>query len=227
IARAGHEIASHGMDHRRIHRLGPAGLRRDLRTSRCVLEDLTGRPVIGYRAPTFSLTHETAWAIDVLVEAGCEYDCSVFPIHHDRYGVPDAPPEPHVAVGPGGGEILEIPPLTMRAMGVNWPVGGGGYFRLLPRWVIHAAVRGAHRRGQDAMVYLHPWELDPRQPVLNMPPLARWRHRVNLRGTADKLRELLRRFRFVSVADCLASLKERTRRVHRYGRGPRRAAGSP
>ena len=219
IAEAGHEIASHGMDHRMIHTLSRGELRDDLTRSKRTLEDLAGARVIGYRAPTFSLNHATAWAIDALAESGFEYDSSVFPIHHDRYGVPDAPARPHVAAGPSGSRILEIPPLTIRRLGVNWPVGGGGYFRLLPQWMTARAIGAAARCGNPAMIYLHPWELDPGQPVLDMPVLARWRHRVNLSRTEGKLRRLLERFRFSSVAECIDSIRDAAKDTFRYGRG--------
>jgi len=206
IARAGHEVASHGMSHRMITRLDPAQLLGELTDSRKLLEDLTGQPVLGYRAPTFSITHRTAWAIDVLVEAGFVYDSSVFPVHHDRYGVPDAPPEPHRAIGPAGRILLEIPPLTLRVGSrTNVPVGGGGYLRLLPVRAVAYAIRRTERRGLPAMIYLHPWELDPDQPILPMGRLSRWRHRVNLGRTAAKLGWLLTRFRFHSVRQCLES----------------------
>jgi polysaccharide deacetylase family protein (PEP-CTERM system associated) len=226
IAGSGHEIASHGMDHRMIHSLSREELRRDLIDCKSILEDLTGRKVAGYRAPTFSVTHKTSWAIEAILEAGFEYDCSVFPIHHDRYGVPDAPPRPHIAVGPGDGRILEIPPLTLRRLGVNWPVGGGGYFRLLPRWVIANAIESAAAGGHGAVIYLHPWEFDPDQPPLDMPPLARWRHRVNIRHTAQKLRGLLKEFCFTSVAECLTGLVKTTKETYRYGSSSAESEGS-
>ncbi|MBM4016887.1 MAG: DUF3473 domain-containing protein [Planctomycetes bacterium] len=212
IAGAGHEIASHGWGHRMLGSLTPADFRRDLLDSRALLEDIAGQPVMGYRAPTFSITHKTAWALDMLAEAGFAYDSSVFPIRHDRYGVPDAPVCPHRAVGPGGGSILEIPPLTVRLAGANWPVGGGGYLRLLPVRFVAAALRASarggwpglprRRPGEPGMLYLHPWELDPDQPVLPVGRLSRWRHRVGLRGTADKLARLLAEFRFSCVKGC-------------------------
>jgi polysaccharide deacetylase family protein (PEP-CTERM system associated) len=217
IVRAGHEIASHGMDHRMIHLLGRDELRRDLADSKSVLEDLAGRQVIGYRAPTFSVTHSTAWAIDAIVEAGFRYDSSVFPVHHDRYGVPGAPPWPHVAVSPNGQRILEVPPLTVRRLGVNWPVGGGGYFRLLPLWVTARAIDSAARSGRHAMLYLHPWELDPGQPVLAMPRMVRWRHRLNLSRTEGKLRRLLEKYRFAGVADCFDTIRRDANDAYFYG----------
>jgi polysaccharide deacetylase family protein (PEP-CTERM system associated) len=207
IAEAGHELASHGMGHRMLGRLGPDAFRQDLLESREVLEDIGGRPVIGYRAPTFSITHETAWALDVLAEAGFRYDSSIFPVRHDRYGVPGAPAEVHRGVGPAGGSVLEIPPLTLRLAGANWPVGGGGYLRLLPIRVVGAALRRAARRRHAGMLYLHPWELDPDQPVLPMGRLARWRHRVGLGRTQAKLRWLLERFRFSAVRERLDALE--------------------
>ncbi len=219
IAEAGHEVASHGMAHRMLQALGRDAFREDLRRSRHLLQDLTGQPVVGYRAPTFSVTHDTAWAIDVLAENGCRYDSSVFPIRHDRYGVADAPVSPHRAEGPGGGTLLEIPPLTLRLAGANWPVGGGGYLRLLPRRLPARALRQAHRRDTPGMLYLHPWELDPDQPLLPMSRLSRFRHRVGLGRTEDKLCWLLRRFRFTRVAEQLEALRARPLETYTYGRG--------
>jgi len=218
IADAGHEIASHGMEHRMLQRLTPDEFRQDLLDSRRMLEDLSGQPVIGYRAPTFSVTHETAWALDVLAETGFQYDSSVFPIHHDRYGVPGAPTGIHRAIGPAGGGLLEIPPLTLRFAGTNWPVGGGGYLRLLPVRVLGRALKKAARQGRPGMLYLHPWELDPGQPVLPMPRLTRFRHRVGLRRTESKLRRLLRRFRFTSIGRHLDSLLAQANGAYHYGR---------
>ena len=216
IAQAGHEIASHGMTHRMMCRLTPRELSTELADSRKLLEDLCGRPVVGFRSPTFSITRETAWALDVLTEAGYGYDSSIFPVHHDRYGVPDAPRWPHLAAGPGGGEILEIPPLTLRAMGKNIPVGGGGYLRLLPAGLVARVLTSARKLGQPGMLYLHPWEFDPDQPILPMGRISRWRHRVNLSRTEPKLRRLLRQFKFGCVADCLESLSATVRQRFSY-----------
>lgn len=216
IAEAGHEIASHGMTHRMLHRAGRDGLRAELRDSRRLLEDLAGRPVVGFRAPTFSLTRRTAWAIDVLSECGYDYDSSVYPIHHDRYGVPEAPRWTHRAVGPGGGTIVELPPLTARLLGANVPIGGGGYLRLLPVRLVGWTLKAAERRGRNAMIYLHPWELDANQPVLPMGRLSRWRHRVNLARTASKLRWLLQRFAFSDASSRLAGVDRDALPAFRY-----------
>ncbi len=217
IAKAGHEIASHGMYHGMLGNLTPEQFRCELLDSRGLLEDISGNPVVGFRAPTFSITHKTAWAIDVLAEAGYKYDSSVFPIRHDRYGVPDAPRFAHRAVGPGGGEILEIPPLTLRAMGMNWPVGGGGYLRLLPVWFVVKALKKAEKSKHAGMIYLHPWELDPDQPVLPMSRLARWRHRVNLERTEQKLQRMMRDFKFLGVSQSMHTLTTNAKQTYSYG----------
>jgi len=217
IAACGQEIASHGMGHDMLVRLDRRQFSQELADSRRLLEDISGRPVVGYRAPTFSITRRTAWAIDVLAEEGFSYDSSVFPIRHDRYGVPQAPPSPHWAVGPAGGRVLEIPPLTVRLAGRNWPVGGGGYLRLLPAAAVTWALKSASKTGSPAMLYLHPWELDPGQPVLPMSRFTRWRHRVGLGRNEDKLRRLLKSFAFTSVAERLGELRRTVEGSFVYG----------
>lgn len=217
IADAGHEIASHGMSHTMIGHLTPEQFRGELLRSRKILEDISGKPVIGYRAPTFSITHKTAWALDILAETGYQYDSSVFPIRHDRYGVPSAPRFPHRAVGPSGGEIFEIPPLTIRLVGMNLPVGGGGYLRLLPVSLVVHALNKAQKSGGPGMIYVHPWELDPDQPALQMSWVNRWRHRVNLGRTAEKLSRLLARFTFLSVRQIMDALASCDTESYLYG----------
>jgi polysaccharide deacetylase family protein (PEP-CTERM system associated) len=219
IAEAGHEIASHGMSHRMLQRLDRRGFAAELADSRALLEDLAGTAVEGFRAPTFSLTHRTAWALDVLAEGAWRYDSSIFPVRHDRYGVPEAPRRAHLAVGPAGGRVLEMPPLTGRMFGANLPVGGGGYLRLLPVGWVAAALRSFRRAGGLAVIYLHPWELDPDQPELPLSPLSRWRHRVNLSRTAGKLRRLLEGFRLTSFRDVLPQVEAATVETYSYGLG--------
>ncbi|MFA5866175.1 MAG: XrtA system polysaccharide deacetylase [Phycisphaerae bacterium] len=208
IIAAGHEIASHGMTHRMINRMTPQEFRAELTESRKILEDLSGQSIRGFRAPTFSITRQSAWALDILAETGFSYDSSIFPIRHDRYGIPDAPRFAYLASGPGGGTILEIPPLTFRALGINWPVGGGGYLRLLPARAAVLGLKQARRQGHVAMLYLHPWELDADQPTLPLSGLAQWRHRVGLKHTGKKLDFLLKRFKFTSVQSVLPRLSE-------------------
>ena len=210
IAAAGHEIASHGMSHAMVTRLEPAELAVELSDSKALLEDLSGQPVLGFRAPTFSVMRRTAWALDVLVQCGYEYDSSIFPVRHDRYGVPDAPTVPHWGIGPTGSRLLELPPLTLRMLGTNLPVGGGGYLRLFPTGLVARGLRRSAKQGQSGMLYLHPWEFDPGHPVLPMSRLGRWRHRVNLHKTHRKLRRLMDQFPFTDIRSQLPTLRETT-----------------
>ncbi len=203
IVEAGHEIASHGMKHRMIGTLTPEEFRQDVQASKKILEDISGKPILGYRAPTFSVTRRTLWALDILAQTGFQYDSSIYPIRHDRYGIPDAPRFIHTAEGSAGEKILEIPPLTFRFAGMNWPVGGGGYLRLFPKILVAAGLSQAERRQQPGMLYLHPWEFDPDQPRLPMSHFSRFRHRVGLRKTERKFKSLLRHYAFSSVQKVL------------------------
>ncbi len=200
-----------------LGRLSPEQFRDELLESRRLLEELGGRPVIGFRAPTFSVTHRTAWAVDVLAECGYRYDSSVFPVRHDRYGVPEAPTDVHHAQGPGGGQVLEIPPMTVRWLNRNWPIGGGGYLRLFPVRLMGEVIRRRVDAGVTSMIYLHPWEIDPAQPHLPMSFPSRLRHRLGLSKTFWKLRWLLERFEFTSVEACLDQLVAGA--VDRFGYG--------
>lgn len=217
IAAEGHEIASHGMEHRMLTRLSRQKFYQSICDSKALLEDLSSQKVFGFRAPTFSLLHSTAWAIDELLAAGYAYDSSVFPVRHDRYGVPHAPRHLHYATGPSGQSIIEIPPLTFRALRNNWPIGGGGYFRLAPLWMTSHAIDLWQKQGTNAMIYLHPWEFDPDQPVLPMSRISRWRHRVNLSHTERKLRSLLMHFDFCSVRQRLDDLRQKVTLQYTYG----------
>jgi polysaccharide deacetylase family protein (PEP-CTERM system associated) len=202
---AGHEVASHGYDHRFLAELGPAGLDEDLARTECALQAAGAPRPRGFRASTFTLTRATWWAFDVLVRRGYRYDSSVHPVHHPTYGVPDFEPGISV-VRAAGGEIVEFPVATLPFLGRNLPVGGGGYFRLLPLCVTRAAIAALERRGRPAALYLHPWEFDPAQPRQRAAPLARFRHYLNLARTLPRLEALLERFAFTSLA---AVLEER------------------
>jgi polysaccharide deacetylase family protein (PEP-CTERM system associated) len=204
IQTRGHEVASHGYGHQMITRLNRAQFAEDVRRGKAAVEDVTGTAVIGYRAPTFSVVRGTLWSLEVLAEAGFRYDSSIFPIVHDRYGIPDAARFPHrVAAGPGV-EIGEFPLSTIAWLGWRFPVAGGGYFRLLPYAFTHRAVRHLNEReGQPAIVYLHPWEIDPAQPRLPVGWVTRFRHSVNTQTTESKIHHLLRDFRFAPVRDVL------------------------
>ncbi|HEY1186109.1 MAG TPA: XrtA system polysaccharide deacetylase [Gemmata sp.] len=208
IHAAGHEVGSHSWDHRRVHRFDPRSFREDLRASKDALEQATGAPVYGFRAPTFSVMRETGWALDALADCGFEYDSSIFPVRHDRYGVPDAPREPFLAQGETR-EILELPPLTYRVGGQNLPVAGGGYFRLFPLAVMRAGLRQAARAAAPnvGMLYFHPWEFDPDQPKLPLKRLARWRTYVGVSRTTARLGSLLRAFPFTRAIDAVRALR--------------------
>jgi polysaccharide deacetylase family protein (PEP-CTERM system associated) len=218
---AGHEVASHSWDHRRIHRLTPDEFRDDVRRSKATIEDLTGEAVVGYRAPTFSVMRETAWAIDVLAELGLRYDSSVYPVRHDRYGVPDAPRAPFRVRGHEH-TLLEIPPATLRLCGVNLPVGGGGYFRLLPLWLMERAFAQVRRRCRPAvtMLYFHPWEFDPDQPRLPLRRLSRFRTYVGTGRSRERLKALLRRHQFSRAIDVAATIEERMNMLPTFSLAP-------
>lgn len=208
IADAGHEVGSHSFWHRLVYSQTPDEFRADLRQSRDVLEQIVGRPVTTYRAPSFSITGKSLWAREILVEEGFTCDSSVFPVHHDRYGIPGAQRFCH-RIETSAGHLWEFPPSVMRIRNWNLPVAGGGYFRLYPRWLTSAAVRHVNRQGQPFMFYVHPWEIDDRQPKLTAGTrLSRWRHRVNLRHTWHKLDELLHQFSWSTMSAALAATTE-------------------
>jgi polysaccharide deacetylase family protein (PEP-CTERM system associated) len=204
ICERGHELACHGYGHQMITRLDRREFEEDVRRAKGIIEDIAGTAVIGYRAPTFSVVRETLWSLDVLAAAGFRYDSSVFPIVHDRYGIPDAPRFPHRrTVGPGAG-VDEFPLSTVERSRWRFPVAGGGYFRLAPYSVTRWAVRHLNQaEGQPAIVYLHPWEMDSEQPRLPVRRLTHFRHSVNTRTTELKLRRLIRDFRFGPARDVL------------------------
>ena len=203
IAASGHEIASHGYAHRLIYDQTPAAFREDVRKAKRLLEDASGSAVAGYRAPSYSITPRSLWALDILIEEGYRYDSSIFPIRHDRYGIPVSPREPF-PIERERGTLMEVPGSTVRVGPLNLPIAGGGYFRLLPygwtRWGI--ARLNANER-QAAVFYIHPWEIDPDQPRLQTGWLGRLRHYRNLGKTEDRLRALLTEFRFSTVASLL------------------------
>jgi polysaccharide deacetylase family protein (PEP-CTERM system associated) len=204
IQRRGHELGCHGYAHRPIYSMDPETFRDDVRHAKRTIEDATGEPVIGYRAPTCSIVRKTLWALSVLAEEGFRYDSSIFPIHHDRYGIPDAVRSPH-RVRVAGGELIEFPLTTVRVAGQNLPFCGGGYFRLAPYPLVRAALRHVNRHDEmPAMVYLHPWEMDPDQPRFNLRRLDGFRQYVNLSRTADKLERLLADFSFAPAQRVLA-----------------------
>jgi len=198
IAERGHELASHGWDHTPVWTLGADGFRADVRRARTVLEQASGRRVRGYRAPNYSIRPDTPWAFPILHEEGFAYDSSVYPVVHDRYGFPDAPRFPHV-VRTDGVDLWEVPVGTARFAGTNLPFGGG-FLRLLPLPLVRAAVASVNRVDRrPAVLYVHPWELDPDQPRPAMPWHHRVRHYAGLATAERKLDRLLAEFRFTSI----------------------------
>jgi polysaccharide deacetylase family protein (PEP-CTERM system associated) len=203
IARAGHEIACHSYHHKLIGKQSSEEFREDVRRAKSLLEDLTGKEVEGYRAPTYSITAETLWALEILIEEGFRYDSSIFPIHHDRYGIPGADRFPHV-IRCAAGEIIEFPPSTVQVLGQNLPLAGGGYFRLMPYPAFRWGLRRINaREGKSAIFMVHTWEIDPDQPVIPGSRLNIWRHRNNLHRTRPRLERLLKDFRFAPVREIL------------------------
>lgn len=200
----GHEIASHGYAHRLVYEQSPDEFRSDLRKSRVILEDIIQKPVIGYRAPTYSITKRSLWALDILVEEGFKYDSSIFPIHHDKGGLPAANRYPH-KIPTECGSIMEFPISTIKLLGQNIPFSGGGYFRLLPYWFISSSIKAINNEGHPVMTYLHPWEFDPGQPRIKSLTLGAFRHYVNIAKAGCKLKKMLRDFKFGPARDWLDS----------------------
>jgi polysaccharide deacetylase family protein (PEP-CTERM system associated) len=205
IHRAGHEVACHGYSHQLVYLQGREQFREETRRAKAVLEEIIGAEVIGYRAASFSIVEQSRWALDALAEEGFRYDSSIYPIRHDRYGMPDAPAAPHRLETPSGHSIVEFPPTAIEAAGMRLPVGGGGYFRLYPYWMTRAALRSLNSRGRNCMCYFHPWEIDPRQPRLQAGLVSRFRHYVNLHRTEPRLRQLIADFNFAPAREVLAS----------------------
>lgn len=204
IQAAGHEIACHGMSHKLIYTQSLQEFTQETRDAKSLLEDITGVQVRGYRAATYSITRRSLWALDVLCEAGFLYDSSIFPIKHDLYGIPDAPQIPTRMTAPNGGKIIEFPMSTVSMFGVRLPVSGGGYFRLLPYALLRAGLRKLNLELQRPFVfYLHPWEIDPEQPRIEVGLRSRLRHYTNLKRCEQRLRQLLSEFRFTTVHDVL------------------------
>jgi polysaccharide deacetylase family protein (PEP-CTERM system associated) len=206
IVGAGHELACHGYEHRLIYKQTRDEFRKDVRSARARLEDVAGVRVDAYRAPSYSITRNSTWAVDVLIDEGFRYDSSMFPVHHDRYGMPKAERFPYL-LSTSAGELIEFPPSTVRlpALRCNVPVAGGGYFRIYPYRVFKAAFQHINRAdGEPAMFVVHPWEIDPGQPSVASGWFNHWRHHVNLARTLPRLRQLLTDFKFAPARDVLA-----------------------
>jgi len=195
ISIRGHEVGCHSYRHQRIQTLTKKAFREDTKKAKEILEDISGQQVSGYRAPTYSITRETIWALDILAELGFKYDSSIFPIYHDNYGIPDAPRFPYKL---NGLDLNEYPLSTALILGRKVPVAGGGYFRLFPYWFTKMALKSINKKEKQPFIfYLHPWEVDPGQPRMNnISMLSRFRHYNNLSKTGSRLQMLLSDFDF-------------------------------
>jgi len=203
ISAHGHEIASHGYRHRLISALSRPKFKEYVARSKKILEDLTGNPVLGYRATSFSIVKDTLWALDCIKEAGFIYDSSIFPIHHDIYGIKDFPRFPFVHAN----GLIEIPPSTLQIWGRNLPIAGGGYFRLYPYFLTNQGIKRINREGFPAMIYLHPWELDPDCPKIRQADSrTRFRQYFNLAKTRPRLEKLLKDFAFAPIQEEVTNL---------------------
>lgn len=217
IAAAGHTIGSHSYWHRLIYDLTPEEFATDLRQSLDAIEGVTGQKVRSFRAPSFSVVTRSLWALEILAAAGIELDSSIYPIHHDRYGIPGAQIPPYQVNTPSG-NLWEFPPTVWQLPGYNLPVGGGGYLRIFPSQLTHFALGRIRRSGRPFQIYIHPWEVDPDQPRMRVPLKTRFRHYTNLRKTEHRLEQLLSRFPFATLESSLES------EIDRRARDPVRAA---
>jgi len=206
ISSRGHEVASHGFSHQLIYNQTPKVFRDETRRSKALLEELAGTEVKGYRAASYSITRKSLWALDILAEEGFKYDSSIFPVRHDRYGIPGAEETPHKLTTPAGYTLVEFPLSTARILNYKMPVAGGGYFRLYPYWLTRFGLRQVNNRGCPFVFYLHPWEVDSDQPRIEASAFSRFRHYNNLHKCEHRLERLLDDFSFTTCEDVLNSL---------------------
>jgi polysaccharide deacetylase family protein (PEP-CTERM system associated) len=197
IHHEGHEVASHGAEHRFVYAQDPRAFESDLVRSLDVLEGIVRRPIRGYRAPYFSITRRSLWALPILARHGVQYDSSIFPVWNHRYGIPDAPRLVHRTEG----GLTEVPVSTLPLAGANLPCCGGAYFRILPFRLLQGMYRRLNQRGEPFVFYLHPWELDADQPRLGVGRGLRLRHYWGLAQVAAKLEALVRQFRFGTIQE--------------------------
>ncbi len=202
IVADGHEIGTHGWSHTLIYRQDPEVFRAELKRSVELLRALTGAAVLGHRAPFFSITPQSLWALDILKECGIRYDSSLFPVRNNRYGLPGAPRWPHTLEGHGAG-LREFPLSTLEWFGRTLPVSGGAYFRIYPYAFTRWAYRRINREGRAFTFYLHPWELDPGHPKIPLPQRIALTHYFNLGATEGRLQRLLQDFRFAPMGEVL------------------------
>jgi polysaccharide deacetylase family protein (PEP-CTERM system associated) len=209
----GHEIACHSYWHRLIYELTSEEFREDTYRAKDVIESAVGIQIIGYRAPSFSVTKRSLWALEILGELGFQYDSSIFPIRHDLYGIPDHPRFLCQYGKDGRSNIMELPISTWRLTSFNFPFGGGGYLRILPLAYTRRAFRSVNEQEQQpVIVYFHPWEIDPEQPRLKVPLRSRFRHYTNLNAMRGRIGALLHSYEFVPLCELLSEKSKASRR---------------
>lgn len=207
IAEGGHEVACHGLSHQLVYEQTPACFRAETARAKACLEAQTQRPVLGYRAASFSVTRRSLWAVDILAELGFAYDSSIFPVHHDRYGIPGSPRWPYRLHAPNGGSLIEFPPSTLPVGKYRLPVAGGGYFRIFPYRLTRFALSRINAvEGRPFIFYLHPWEIDPEQPRIRAGRLSTFRHYTNLSRCENRLQQLLSDFSFAPAGKVLEAM---------------------
>ena len=205
IAAGGHEVACHGYSHQLIYEQTPELFREETARAKALLEDALGEAVLGYRAASFSIVRQTLWALDTLIDLGFAYDSSIFPIRHDRYGIPEASADPGRVTAPSGRSLVEFPMVPASLFGTKIPVCGGGYFRIFPYWLTRAGLKQINGRGRAFPFYLHPWEIDPGQPRIRVGTLSRLRHYTNLHRCEARLQRVLAEFAFAPMRTVLAA----------------------
>ena len=212
IVEDGHELASHGYAHELITGQRPQDFREDIRRAKNLLENISGTRIFGYRAPTFSITRESEWALPILVEEGYHYDSSIMPVMHDYYGIPGANPRINT-IETHAGPIWEVPPSTYTWCGITIPIAGGGYFRLFPYRMLKPILQRVESKGQPLIMYLHPWELDPQQPRMRGSRLSQFRHYLNLEKVSSRLKALTQDFSFGPIRQLIPSLQAELTKV--------------
>ncbi|MEW8554205.1 MAG: XrtA system polysaccharide deacetylase [Candidatus Thiodiazotropha sp.] len=204
IEQAGHEIASHGYSHDLVYNQTIDKFREETGRTKEILENIINKPIYGYRAASYSIVQKSIWALDILTELGFTYDSSIFPIVHDRYGIPGAKTEPHVYKTEGGNSIIEFPISTVGLGKTRLPISGGGYFRLLPYWITRSGLNKINNMEKKPFIfYMHPWEIDTGQPRIKSNMLSEFRHYNNISKFDQRLRKLLQDFKFSTVSDVL------------------------
>lgn len=206
IKQRGHEVASHGWSHQLVYQQEPAVFRLETERSKKLLEDITGDAVLGYRAASYSITPKSRWALDTLVELGFQYDSSLFPVYHDRYGMPGCDVNPHQLITDAGCKLIEFPLSTKNIFGYRLPVAGGGYFRLFPYWLNRFCWKAINKQNKPFVFYLHPWEIDPEQPRVPVSGLSKFRHYNNLDKCYSRLEKMLGDFQFQTMEGVLFEL---------------------